>query len=258
MAIAQIGDLAVSYSQAGSGPPLILLHGGMATAEMSWNKALPLLTPHFRVIMPDSRGHGETNNPADYLGYDQMADDMAALAGQLGIEKPLIFGFSDGGQIGIEMALRHPGFARAYVFGGTVSERTQDYVDSLKSWGFPAPGEVDLDGLREGWGPFFTTIQQAHKGNGEPEYWRKMLHQISRLWLELPSYSLDQLGGITEPSLVIMGDRDHLAGQHEPMRLYKALPNGELAVIPNADHGASETELFWVMVLDFLRRQSTT
>jgi pimeloyl-ACP methyl ester carboxylesterase len=256
MATVKAGDLTVSYTETGSGPPLILLHGGLATAAMSWDIATPMLSPRFRVLAPDSRGHGETDNPSDRLGYDQMADDVVAFAQAVGAQEPLVVGFSDGGQIGIEIALRHPGFARAYVFGGTISERTQDYLDSLHNWGFPASGAVDVEKLSQVFGSFFTTIQQVHKGNGEPEYWRKMLPQISRLWIDIPSYSLDQLAGIGEPSLVIMGDRDHLAGENQPMRLYRALPKGELAVLPNADHGAAETELFWLVVLDFLKRHA--
>ncbi|MGB3338666.1 MAG: alpha/beta hydrolase [Devosia sp.] len=254
----QVGDLAISYTEAGNGPPLILVHGGLATAAMSWDVAMPLLTPHFRVLAPDSRGQGETNNPANYLGYDQMADDVVAFAQAVGADRPLVFGFSDGGQIGLEMALRHPGFARAYVFGGTISERTQSYLDSLAGWGFLAPGEVDFPALERNWGDFFKAIQRVHKGNGEPDYWRILLPQIATLWIEVPSYSLDQLGTIGEPSLVIMGDRDHMAGEHQPMRLYRALPKGELAIIPNADHGAAETETFWLVVLEFLKRQLAT
>jgi pimeloyl-ACP methyl ester carboxylesterase len=250
----QVGDLAISYSETGNGLPLILLHGGLATAAMSWNTATPLLAPHFRVLAPDSRGQGETNNPADHLDYGQMADDVVAFAKAVGADKPLVFGFSDGGQIGLELALRHPGFARAYVFGGTISERTQSYLDTLAGWGFLGQGEVDFAVLQQSFGDFFNAIQQVHKGNGEPDYWRKLLPQIATLWHTVPSYSLEQLGTISEPSLVIMGDRDHMAGEHQPMRLYQALPKGELAIIPNTDHGAAETEIFWLVVLDFLRR----
>lgn len=247
----KVGDLAISYSQTGNGPPLILLHGGLATAEMSWNTATPLLAPHFRVLAPDSRGQGETNNPADHLRYDQMADDVVAFAKEVGADKPLVFGFSDGGQIGLEMGLRHPGFARAYVFGGTISERTQSYLDTLAGWGFPGPGQVDFEALQKSFGGFFTAIQQVHKGNGEPDYWRILLSQIATLW-----HSLEQLSTIREPSLVIMGDRDHMAGEHQPTRLYRALPNGELAIIPNADHAAAEMDVFWLVVLDFLKRHA--
>lgn len=257
MAIAQVGDLAISYSETGNGPPLVLLHGGMATAEMSWSGRYDQLAAHFHVFAPDTRGHGLTNNPAGRLGYDQFADDVVAFCGALGIEHPLVLGYSDGGQTAIELALRHPGFARALVMGGTISERTKAYEHGLSGWGFPASGIVDFDALKRVWGPFFDAIQLAHKGNGEPEYWKQMLGQISTLWLTVPSYSLEQLRSIPEPTLIIAGDRDHMAGLDQAQRMYDAIPRSELAIIPNADHGASETDLFWLVVLDFLNRHGS-
>jgi pimeloyl-ACP methyl ester carboxylesterase len=252
------GDLTVSYTQVGSGPPLVLLHGGLATAEMSWSGRYDQLAGHFRILAPDTRGHGLTDNPAGRLGYDQFADDVVAFCNALGIERPLIVGYSDGGQTAIELALRHPGFAQALVMGGTISERTPAYMDGLTGWGFPAPGNVDFDVVERVWGTFFDTIQHAHKGNGEPDYWKKMLVQISTLWLTVPTYSLQQLQSITAPTLIAVGDRDHMAGLDQAQRMYQAIPHCELAVIPNATHGASETDLFWANVLDFLKRHSTT
>lgn len=252
----KVGDLAISYSEAGDGPPVILLHGGLATAAMSWDAATPILIKHFRVLAPDLRGQGETNNPADHLGYDQMADDIVAFAKAVGADRPLVFGYSDGGQVALEMGLRHPGFAGAYVFGGTISERTERYLDSLRNWGFMAPGEVDFARLEASFGDFFTAIQHVHKGNGETDYWRKLLAQIATLWTTIPSYSLRQLATVTEPVLVITGDRDELAGEDQPTRLYRALPKGELAIIPNADHSAVALAIFWLVVEDFLLRQA--
>lgn len=251
----QAGDLTIAYREAGDGPPLVLLHGGMAT-NADWGTRFDALARHYHVLAPDTRGHGETNNPAGRLGYDQFADDVVAFCTALGVSNPLVLGYSDGGQTGIELALRHPGFARALVLGGTISERTEDYVQSLKGWGFPAPGEADVDKLKTGYGSYFETFTGTHKGNGEPEYWRDFLNQISTLWLTLPTYSVEQLGTITAPTLVIMGDRDHMGGPEQARRLYRALPHGELAVIPNADHSASEGDLFWTIAMDFLKRQA--
>lgn len=256
MATIKAGDLTIGYSETGDGPPLILLHGGLATAVMSWDTATPLLARHFRVLAPDSRGHGQTNNPAGHLSYDQMADDVVAFARAVGAERPLVFGFSDGGQVALEMALRHPGFASAYVLGGTISERSQVYVDGLRGWGFTGPGEVDVDQVQQAFGGFFDAIRQVHVGNGETEYWRELLRQVATLWHGVPSYSLAQLGTITEPALVIMGDRDELGGIDQAFRLYRALPKGELAVLPNAGHAAVMSDLFWRIVEDFLARQA--
>ena len=117
-----VDGMTVHYLEQGDGAPLILLHGGLATAGMSWTHAMPMLAGRYRVVAPDSRGHGGTDNPADHLGYDQMADDVARLIEAWGLERPVVVGYSDGAQVALEFGLRHPGVARALVLGGVVSE----------------------------------------------------------------------------------------------------------------------------------------
>ena len=74
----QVNGLNMYYVESGSGRPLILLHGGTVANSM-WDPFVPLLAPHFRVIRPDNRAHGRTNNPLGELSYRLMADDTAAL-----------------------------------------------------------------------------------------------------------------------------------------------------------------------------------
>jgi len=242
------GDLDVHYLEAGSGPPLVLLHGGTATAE-SWGDWLPRLAARYHVFAPDTRGHGQTNNPAGRLGYDLFADDAAAFIAALGIERPLVLGYSDGGQAALELGLRHPGIARALVLGGTVSRPTADYLDGLTNWGFPATGEVDVAKLAEVWGEHFEALKTMHRD------WQDFLRQISHLWLTLPTYSDAQLATIAVPTLVVMGDRDHMGGPEEALRLFRPLPRGELALLPGMGHEAMERGLFRDVVEEFLGRQ---
>ncbi len=248
------GDLDVAYFEAGEGEPLILLHGGLANAAVSWGHAMPRLAKGWRVLAPDSRGQGGTNNPADHLVYDQMADDVAAFIEALGLGHPVIVGYSDGAQIGIEFGLRHPGVARAIVLGGVITRPTAAYLQGIRSWGFAAPGEVDYQTLEAAFGDFFTFIKTAH-GRGEPDYWQRLLPQISRLWHTVPAYSDAQLATISTPTLVVTGDRDHLAGLPEATRLLETLPDSELAVVPGAGHDAVDRPVFWDLVEEFLARR---
>ncbi len=250
----QSGGLDIAYLEAGEGVPVALLHGGLATAEMSWGVSMPRLARRYRVLAPDSRGHGGTNNPEGRLGYDQMADDVATLIETLGLERPIVIGYSDGAQIGIEFGLRHPGKARALVLGGVVTGPTDVYIEGLVSWGFVAPGEVDHDRLAAAFGDFLTVIKTAH-GRGDGTYWRRFLQHISQLWHSVPAYGDAQLASISLPVLVITGDRDHLAGLTEAQRLLAKLPDAELAVIPGAAHDAVERPVFWDLVEDFLARR---
>jgi pimeloyl-ACP methyl ester carboxylesterase len=249
----KVGDLDIAYLEAGEGTPLLLLHGGLATAKMSWGDAQPRLSSRYRVLAPDSRGHGGTSNPSDRLSYDQMADDVAGFIDALGIEKPILVGYSDGGQVALEFGLRYPGKARALVLGGTVSQPGADYRTELTRWGFLAPDSVDYDRLADVFGPFLDTIKVAH-GGGVADYWRRFLPQMATLWHTMPAYAAEDLARITDPALVIMGDGDALVGLDEARRLTSAIAGAELAVVPGASHDAVNRPVFWDLVEDFLAR----
>jgi pimeloyl-ACP methyl ester carboxylesterase len=243
-------NIDIYYTEAGEGPPVILVHGGLATAEIMWNPATiaPLVAKH-RVLMPDSRAHGRTNDPSGTLTYPQMADDVVAFAAALGLEKPIVIGYSDGAQIGIEVGLRHPGFARALVLGGVVISTGPSYFDVLAGMGMTAAGEVDLDAMRASFGDelFQMMVVDAHAD------WQTFVKRISTLWWTVPTYTDEQIGAIRDACLVICGDRDRTVLDDAP-RLFRALPMAELAVVPNSEHGAANKPMFWTNVLDFLER----
>lgn len=255
---ADAGGLRIFYREQGAGTPLILIHGGLATGEIMWNPAVVAeLAREYRVLIPDSRGHGRTHNPSGAMRYDQMADDVAAFCAALGLERPLVLGYSDGAQVALEMGLRHPSLPRAMVIGGVVTQPSEAYAAMLRSMGFRASGDIDLDEVERAMGSFYPTIQAAHEHFPGPDGLRAYLTQISELWHGVPAYTDAQLASIAVPSLVIVGDRDD-PSLDESLRLYRLLPRGELAVLPNADHGAGERPLFWQMAGDFLSRHTHT
>jgi pimeloyl-ACP methyl ester carboxylesterase len=200
----EAGGLRVHYLEAGAGTPLILLHGGLATAEASWRVPLPDLAKAYHVLAPDSRGHGRTGNPALNLSYAQMADDLAAFIDALGLERPLIAGYSDGGQIALEFGLGHPGKARALVLGGTVDRLHPTSREGLMSWGIRGPGDVDHAALENAWGDFYRSLPKLHGPGQAPDHWRALLDQISALWIGVPTYTAAQLATVGEPALVIL------------------------------------------------------
>jgi pimeloyl-ACP methyl ester carboxylesterase len=249
------GDLDVHYWDHGDGLPVILLHGGTATAEMSWATPMSLLQ-NYRIVAPDSRGHGGTDNPAPHLGYDQMADDLAELIDALGLDRPFVVGHSDGAQTALEFGLRHPAVARALVLSGTMSEPTPAYIAGLHEWGFTAPGVADLDLIVASFGEDYEPTRTAHPYSGQPDRWPVFLNQIADLWLALPTYTPDQFATISDPTLVITGDQDDLADVNQALRLARHIPGSELAIVPNAGHGAADLPLFWHIVSDYLDRHT--
>ena len=112
----------IHYLDAGAGEPLVLLHGGMVSTNPIWT-GVPIsyashmarLSDRFRVIAPDTRGAGRTVHSGGAVTFDLLADDVAALITALGLERPLVAGFSDGGITATILGIRHPGCVRAIV-----------------------------------------------------------------------------------------------------------------------------------------------
>src|SRR6476646_1292495 len=119
-------DLNIYYEEHGQhqGKPLLLIHGGILTGA-SWQPYIEAFAKHYRVITPDSRGHGRTANPTGSMSFRLLADDMVALVQALDLQKPLICGYSDGGQVTLEIGMRYPDLPRALVIGGAYAELTE-------------------------------------------------------------------------------------------------------------------------------------
>lgn len=250
----QVNDLNVYYEEYGNGEPLILLHGGTATLQ-SWQDSIPAFAEHFRVIALDSRGHGKTNNPAGYLSYSQMADDVADLIQALDLNRPLVFGYSDGGQIALELGIRYPDLTNALVLGGTCYKFTAKYFEALKGFGIDRPGSLDLERMQKEQPEWVQYLKVEHARANDPDYWKTLMEQISVLWWNVQDYQVEDLQKITAPTLILQGDRDEGVDVEQAVEMYRGIPNAELAVLPNASHGQLG-ELANHIVLDFLKRHT--
>ena len=247
--------LYIYYEEKGSGPPLILLHGGTATSSM-WQPQIPSLAQHFKVITPDSRGHGKTDNPTGEFSYRLMADDVVAFIHALGLPRPLVCGYSDGGQIAMEIGMRYPGLTSALVIGAAWYRFSESYQNTIKAWGFEGPGVVNVEQIQQFAPETVSHWEMEHYRPGMPGYWQTLLKQLSSMFWTPLDYSVDDFQRITEPVLIVMGDRDELIGIEQAVEMYHLIPNAELAILPNATHMSATGELFTTAVLDFLLRHS--
>ncbi len=251
----EANGLRVYYEAYGEGEPLLLLHGGTATSQ-SWASHLPAFAEHFRVFTPDSRGHGRTDNPTGELDYRVMADDVAALVGALSLQRPLVLGYSDGGQIALELGMRYPGLARALVLGGTQFRFSEAYLEDARALLRITDGEVvQPEKLEREQPDWVAYLREAHGHLYGPEYWKTYVRKIAALWLTPLHYAPEDLAAITDPVLLLTGDHDGVATE-ESIELFRLLPNAELAVAPASDHGFIEAKagLFDALALDFLVR----
>jgi pimeloyl-ACP methyl ester carboxylesterase len=251
----EANGLDVYYEHYGEGEPLLLVHGGTATSQ-SWASHLPAFTEHFEVFTPDSRGHGRTDNPTGELGYSEMADDLASLIDALGLQRPLVLGYSDGGQIALELGLRYPGLARALVLGGTQFRFSEAYLEAVRSLLWITEGEeLDPEKLEREQPDWVAYLREVHGHVYGPEYWKAYVKQIAALWLKPLRYTPEDIAAVTDPVLLLAGDRDGVCTE-ESIELFSVLPNAELAVAPASDHGFIEAKagLFDALALDFLMR----
>jgi pimeloyl-ACP methyl ester carboxylesterase len=244
----------------GHGESLLLLHGGVVHSAM-WERFLPDLVAHFRVIAPDSRGHGHTAHPGGPITYQMLADDTAGLIRALNLGPTLVCGYSDGGQIGLDLGLRHPEVVKAVVIGGATYRWSPAYYETARHLlGVSAPGVVDPV-------PLLSLIERHRSppGIGIPDrdeaYWRAYQIWMSAAWTTPLPYSDDDLRGVGVPALILAGDRDDwCAPLDDILRMYRLIPRAELAVVPGADHGFlfSRPAAFTSVVLDFLLRLRAT
>jgi pimeloyl-ACP methyl ester carboxylesterase len=252
----EINGISMSYYDKGAGRPLILLHGG-AGAAIYWKFYLEKLQDYYRVVAPDLRGHGRTDNPEGNISYKLMSDDIAAFVDKLEIESPILCGWSDGGQIALEVGLRYPEKVKAIIAGGVVSEISQEFLDSLKNIGVKSSGIIDYQKMEEAIPELLRTWKELHSPIYGSDYWKKLIKQLSSMWLDPDGYLGSMVRKIAVPALIVAGDRDQFIQIEGTIKLYKLIENVELSVVANSDHHLmrKNKEMFYKIIHDFIDRQ---
>jgi len=247
--------LDIYFNEFGEGRPLILLHGATDTYKL-WNPHLPELSKYFRVITPDTRGHGCTLNPSRQLSYQLMADDLAGLIRELKLVKPYIFGYSDGGQAVLDFGMRYPDLPGALVIGGAWHRFSEEYQAAITRAGFTSPGMVDFDIFEKNTPPDWEDRMRFAHSDPDPDYPRILLGSLAQLWWTPLDYTEDDFKKITAPTLIIMGEMDEMIPLAEAEEMATLIPGAELAVIPGAKHNEVLVNggLFISLLLDFLSR----
>ena len=227
MPYAAVNGLDMYYEIHGKGPPLLLLHGGCGSISELW---LSYFSHRFRVIAPEQMGHGRT---ADLMGrpfhYHDMAEDTVELMRQLGIDSAVIIGYSDGGIIGLDIAIHHPERVSKLVVTGS-NTRVDGYTPDNLEW------------LRT-FDPSETPVAEdyARRSPHGATHWPKLRERLRHMWLVEPDFSQADVRRINAPTLIIIGDDDIVTPEHA-VEMFRTIPDAQLCVIPRARHGVMPKE----------------
>lgn len=243
----------IHYREAGSGEPLVLLNQGMASSGPVWAgnptayaSFVDAFAQRFRVIAPDTRGSGGTVHPGGRITYAQLADDVVGLIEALDLGRPFVCGFSDGGLTATVAGIRRPDSARAIVNHGGYDllnpEAPSMAMGRQMLGGSPEATEPSFDAIAgisqqvPELGQMFALMEQDHDAAQGPGHWKTVLAQTFPRITQPAGYTFDDLKMVTAPTLILIGDRDNFCSVEEGVQAYRALTNGELAVLPATGH----------------------
>lgn len=206
-------------------PPLVLLHGGGSTIETSFAPVLPELAKHRQVIAFDQQGHGRTADIPDRpFSFEQSADDAAALLAHLGIERADFLGYSNGGTIAMQIAIRHPKLVRKLVLMSSNYRR-----DGMYPWFWEGMQHASLKDMP-------AELQEAYRRLApHPEQLQSFHDKSVKRMLDFKDIPSEALKAIQSPVLVMIADNDVIRLEHA-VDMYHLFPRAQLAIIPGADH----------------------
>jgi 3-oxoadipate enol-lactonase len=254
------------YEVYGEGEPLLLIPGSFHN-HVSWVDEVPVFAPEFKLIVFDPRGTGESSFPEGVdVTMAVMADDAAALLDALGVDAAHVLGWSMGGMVAQEMALRHPEKVRSLILGGTApggphSVPAEDWataaINASMTQGVTAPNFLEV---------LFSPAYLAEHRSEAIEYWARVSggppmapQAIAAQVVAIARHdTYDRLPSITAPTLVIDGADDPVEPAGNSRILAERIPGAELVLVEGARHlpGTEKPAQVHAAVLDFLHRHA--
>ncbi len=219
---APVNGVRLWYAEFGHGPPVILVHGGLANSDY-WGLQVSVLAAHYHVLVLDSRCHGRSTRTDTPIGYDLMSSDVLGLMDYLHISKAALIGWSDGAIIGLDIAIHHP-----------------DRLTRL----FAFAANSDPSGVKDvNKSPVFTAyLQRASKEytrlSPTPAQFKAFHTNIENMWATEPHFTDDQLSHIKVPTWIVDGDRDEAIKRENTDHMAAMIPNSDELILPGVSHFA--------------------
>lgn len=206
---------------------MLLLPGLLGAISSQWGPFLKPLSENYQLLLVDLRGHGRSQNNAPTLDISQISNDIIGLLDHLNIERLHIAGYSLGGYLGLMLSLNQPRRVATLLMHATKFYWTTAAAQKMQQ-------QLDPDEMGQKVPTYADQLVKDHGGR----QWRILVRQAAELTAGLVNSGLKekQLANVQCPVLVSVGDRDELIPLRETFRLSRAIPNGELLVLPNTRH----------------------
>lgn len=219
-----VNGIKMYYEIYGEGEPLLLIHGGGSTIQTTFEKVIPLFAKSRKVIAVELQAHGRTEDRDVQNSFEQDADDVAALLGNLHINSTDVFGFSNGGNAAMQLAIRNPHLVKKAIIASSFYRR-----DGFYPWFWEFMPGATLQNMP-------AELQQAFLALTPDQGKLEAMHNKDRdRMLNFKDWPDEALKAIKAPCLLIMGDRDAIKVEHAVV-MSQLIPDCRLAVLP-AGHG---------------------
>lgn len=206
------------------GVPLVLLHGGGSTIDVTFGAILPHLARNRRVIAVEEQGHGRTSDRDAPVAFETSADDVAALLAHLDVAQADLFGFSNGASVALQVAIRHPGLVRKLVFASSMARRDGAYP---RLWEFME--QAAFEDMPQPLKDAFLEV------NPDPLKLRTMHDKDAARMRNFQDVPDADLRSIRASTLILIGDRDIVKPEHA-IQLTRTIPDARLTILAGG-HG---------------------
>ena len=223
---AEVNGIRMYYETYGPerGVPLVLLHGGGSTIDVTFERILPFLARDRRVIAVEEQAHGRTSDRDAPVRFETSADDVAALLKHLKVEQADIFGFSNGASVGMQVAIRHPAAVRRLVFASSLTKK-----DGAQPQLWTLIQSADISNMPQPLKDAFLKV------NPDPAKLKTMHDKDAERMRHFTDVPDADVRAIRAPTLILIGDRDIVKPEHA-IELARLIPNARLMIVPGG-HG---------------------
>jgi pimeloyl-ACP methyl ester carboxylesterase len=219
-----VNGLNMYYEIYGTGTPLVLIHGGGSTLHTTFGRVLHDFAKTRKVIAVEMQAHGHTADIDRPLGFQQDADDVAALLKNLNIHKADIFGFSNGASTTLQFAIRHPEMTNKIIVASTFYKKA-----GAPDWFWDMMAKPTFEGMPQPYKDAFLKINPDTNA-----LYRMYERDVARMQ-SFPDISEEQMKSIKAPAFIIIGDKDVTTPEHAA-EMHRLISNSRLAIIPGG-HG---------------------